>query len=172
MLVKNNFYGDALHDFDVISTGVFRGQNAEPRTCSGLKTFDLAAKNRVQISVNVNVNNLSDLYFFDLRFLEIGNHPNSALRNRHQGLVGLHQLTFLNGAARDKTVLRRENFRVAEFEFGLIVSGLRLFNLRFRNTLKQLDNPLKIREGRREMARLLTVLNEKQRSSQSAAKTA
>jgi len=39
-----------------------------------------------------------------------------------------------------------------------------LFNLRFRNGLKQLDNPLKIRESRREMARLLTVLNEKLRT--------
>ena len=36
-----------------------------------------------------------------------------------------------------------------------------LFNLRFRNSMRQLDNPLKIREGRREMARLLTVLREK-----------
>jgi large subunit ribosomal protein L29 len=44
------------------------------------------------------------------------------------------------------------------------VSELReeLFNLRFRNTMRQLDNPLKIRESRREMARLLTVLREKQ----------
>jgi large subunit ribosomal protein L29 len=40
-----------------------------------------------------------------------------------------------------------------------------LFNLRFRNAMKQLDNPLKIRESRREMARLLTVLHEKQRSA-------
>jgi len=40
-----------------------------------------------------------------------------------------------------------------------------LFNLRFRNSMKQLDNPLKIREGRREMARLLTVLQEKQRAA-------
>ena len=39
-----------------------------------------------------------------------------------------------------------------------------LFNLRFRNTMKQLDNPLKIRESRREMARLLTVLKEKDRA--------
>ena len=38
-----------------------------------------------------------------------------------------------------------------------------LFNLRFRNTMKQLDNPLKIRESRREMARLRTVLKEKER---------
>jgi large subunit ribosomal protein L29 len=40
-----------------------------------------------------------------------------------------------------------------------------LFNLRFRNSMKQLDNPLKIRESRREMARLLTVLNEKERAA-------
>ena len=38
-----------------------------------------------------------------------------------------------------------------------------LFNLRFRNSMKQLDNPLKIREGRREIARLLTVLGQKER---------
>jgi len=37
-----------------------------------------------------------------------------------------------------------------------------LFNMRFRNAMKQLDNPLKIRESRREMARLLTVLCEKE----------
>ena len=40
-----------------------------------------------------------------------------------------------------------------------------LFNLRFRNSMKQLDNPLKIRESRREMARLLTVLEEKRKAS-------
>jgi large subunit ribosomal protein L29 len=47
------------------------------------------------------------------------------------------------------------------------VSELReeLFNLQFRNTMKQLDNPLKIRESRREMARLLTVLKEKERAT-------
>jgi len=37
-----------------------------------------------------------------------------------------------------------------------------LFNLRFRNSMRQLDNPLKIRQGRREIARLLTVLGEKE----------
>ena len=37
-----------------------------------------------------------------------------------------------------------------------------LFNLRFRNSMRQLDNPLKIRAGRREIARLLTVLHEKE----------
>jgi large subunit ribosomal protein L29 len=37
-----------------------------------------------------------------------------------------------------------------------------LFNLRFRNSMRQLDDPLKIRQGRREIARLLTVLREKE----------
>jgi large subunit ribosomal protein L29 len=37
-----------------------------------------------------------------------------------------------------------------------------LFNLRFRNSMRQLDSPLKIRQGRREIARLLTVLREKE----------
>ncbi len=40
-----------------------------------------------------------------------------------------------------------------------------LFNLRFRNSMKQLDNPLKIRAGRRELARLMTILNEKERAA-------
>jgi len=35
-----------------------------------------------------------------------------------------------------------------------------LFNLRFRNTVKQLDNPLKIREVRRDLARMITLLHE------------
>ena len=42
-----------------------------------------------------------------------------------------------------------------------------MFNLRFRNAMKQLDNPLKIRESRREMARLLTVLQEKLQATKS-----
>jgi len=55
-------------------------------------------------------------------------------------------------------------------EIRLRISELReeMFNLRFRNSMKQLDNPLKIREGRREIARLLTVLSEKERAQQKA----
>jgi len=40
-----------------------------------------------------------------------------------------------------------------------------LFNLRFRNSMKQLDNPLKIRESRRELARLMTVMREKEQAA-------
>jgi large subunit ribosomal protein L29 len=37
-----------------------------------------------------------------------------------------------------------------------------LFNLRFRNTMKQLDNPLEIRNVRRDIAILRTILREHQ----------
>ncbi|MBI1797761.1 MAG: 50S ribosomal protein L29 [Candidatus Eisenbacteria bacterium] len=52
-------------------------------------------------------------------------------------------------------------------EIRLLVGELReeLFNLRFRNSMRQLDNPLKIRENRRELARLLTVLREKEQKA-------
>lgn len=52
-------------------------------------------------------------------------------------------------------------------EIRLRVGELReeLFNLRFRNSMRQLDNPLKIRENRRELARLLTVLREKEQKA-------
>src|SRR5258706_13897805 len=35
-----------------------------------------------------------------------------------------------------------------------------LFHLRFRNTMRQLQNPLLLREKRRDVARLETILNE------------
>lgn len=35
-----------------------------------------------------------------------------------------------------------------------------LFNLRFRNSMKQVEDPVRLRRVRREIARILTVLNE------------
>ena len=46
-----------------------------------------------------------------------------------------------------------------------------MFNLRFRNSMKQLDNPLKIRESRREIARLLTIQKQKQAAAGQGAGT-
>jgi len=40
-----------------------------------------------------------------------------------------------------------------------------LFNLRVRNTTKELEDTSKIRQERRELARALTVLNEKLRAA-------
>lgn len=43
--------------------------------------------------------------------------------------------------------------------------GLRqeLFNLRFQHTTHQLENVMRIRQVRREIARVLTIINEKRR---------
>ena len=38
-----------------------------------------------------------------------------------------------------------------------------MFNLRFRNSMRQLQNPLSIREKRRDIARLRTILTEHQK---------
>jgi large subunit ribosomal protein L29 len=50
------------------------------------------------------------------------------------------------------------------------VSGLRqsLFNLRVRNTTKELENSSRLRRERRELARALTVLNERRRTEKAA----
>jgi len=43
-----------------------------------------------------------------------------------------------------------------------------MFKLRFQNAVGQLDNPLKLRTVRRDLARVRTILNEKQRATTSA----
>jgi large subunit ribosomal protein L29 len=47
-------------------------------------------------------------------------------------------------------------------ELGARLRQLReeMFNLRFRNAMSQLDNPLRIREVRRDIARMETLLTE------------
>jgi len=45
-----------------------------------------------------------------------------------------------------------------------------LFRLRFQKSLGQLDNALKIRETRRDIARVKTVLRQKQKQTQAPAR--
>jgi large subunit ribosomal protein L29 len=49
---------------------------------------------------------------------------------------------------------------VPELEVKLRQLREEVFNLRFRNSVQQLDNPLKLREVRRDIARIETVLEE------------
>jgi large subunit ribosomal protein L29 len=49
---------------------------------------------------------------------------------------------------------------LAEINTKLIELQEELFSLRFRNAMKQLDDPLRIRIIKREIARLKTVLSE------------
>jgi large subunit ribosomal protein L29 len=62
----------------------------------------------------------------------------------------------------NKTVHLR-NLTEAELEHKLRELNEELFNLRFRNSMKQLEDPLRIREIRRGIARVKTVIDESRR---------
>ena len=62
-----------------------------------------------------------------------------------------------------KSFRELENLSPVESELRLSELREELFNLRFRNSMRQLDNPLKIRALRRDIARVLTLLRGKQR---------
>lgn len=51
---------------------------------------------------------------------------------------------------------------VEELKDKLKDAKIELFNLRFQLATGQLDNPLRIREARRDIARIMTVIREKQ----------
>ena len=46
----------------------------------------------------------------------------------------------------------------------LISKEEELFNLKIRLSTKQLENPMKVREARRQLARLRTILREKEKA--------
>jgi large subunit ribosomal protein L29 len=52
------------------------------------------------------------------------------------------------------------NLSEAELETKLAQFREELFNFRFRNSVQQLDDPLKLRGTRRNIARIQTLLNE------------
>jgi large subunit ribosomal protein L29 len=66
--------------------------------------------------------------------------------------------------ARDKVVTR--DMTVGEVEQRIADIKKELFNLKFRNSMRQLDNPLQIRYLRRDLARLETALTEHRKGIQ------
>ena len=50
----------------------------------------------------------------------------------------------------------------------LIAKEEELFNLKIQLSTKQLENPMKIREARRHVARLKTILREKEKGSKAS----
>jgi large subunit ribosomal protein L29 len=62
--------------------------------------------------------------------------------------------------ARDLNVTTIRSMEADEIETRIKGLEEELFNLRFRNAMKQLENPLEIRNVRRDLARLKTVLKQ------------
>ncbi|MEP7028578.1 MAG: 50S ribosomal protein L29 [Candidatus Eisenbacteria bacterium] len=57
-----------------------------------------------------------------------------------------------------KSLRELDNLSPVELELRLGELREQLFSLRFRNSMRQLDDPLKIRSARRDIARVLTLL--------------
>ena len=55
-----------------------------------------------------------------------------------------------------------KSLTVADLQSQLVDAKKELFNLRFQNATNQLDNPLKIAETKRDIARVKTVIREKE----------
>lgn len=55
-----------------------------------------------------------------------------------------------------------QNLSVAELEAKLKELKEELFNLRFQHATKQLDNPMRLNQVKKDIARVKTILHEKQ----------
>ena len=64
----------------------------------------------------------------------------------------------------NKFVEELKNKSEAELAKELVAAKKELFNLRFQNATNQLDNTARIKEVRRNIARIQTVITEKARS--------
>ena len=58
-----------------------------------------------------------------------------------------------------------KNTSVAELNAQLVEAKKELFNLRFQNSTNQLDNTARIREVRRNIARIQTVITEAEKNA-------
>ncbi|HTP59213.1 MAG TPA: 50S ribosomal protein L29 [Spirochaetia bacterium] len=70
---------------------------------------------------------------------------------------------------KDNKAEKLRSLTVEELETKLRSLREELFNLRFRNSISQLDNGLKLREVRRDVARMETVLTEHRKGIRSVA---
>ena len=64
----------------------------------------------------------------------------------------------------NKFVEELKNKSVEELNQELVAAKKELFNLRFQNATNQLDNTARIREVRKNIARIQTVITEKSRA--------
>lgn len=53
------------------------------------------------------------------------------------------------------------DFSIPELKEKLVKLREELFNLRFQKTIHKLENPMRIRQVKREIARILTIIQEK-----------
>src|SRR5262245_28641027 len=128
--LKDDFYGDPLHDFDVIACGIFRRKQAEKWTGRSGDAVDVAL---VATSIGIRVENhrLTGPDVPKLRLFEISRDPHVLERNQCQQLLaGLnihsndHRLSHLTGH-------RGNNFCVVKVQLRLLESRALLLDRGF-----------------------------------------
>lgn len=72
--------------------------------------------------------------------------------------------------ARELNIEKVRSMEVDDMEAKVKSIEEELFNLRFRNAMKQLENPLEIRNLRKDLARLKTVIRQAQLEKAAAGK--
>src|SRR5438067_6802584 len=82
-LVEYDLHRDALHDLDVIASGVLRWQKAESGTAARLHAIEVAFEGLARKGIDRDVDWLAGAHQLELRFLEIGSHPDLA-RHEHR----------------------------------------------------------------------------------------
>src|ERR1700739_2302315 len=124
--IENNLYGNALHDLDVVSGGVFRREQAKHRAGGSGNGINVPDKG-LTVGVGFDVSLLARLHIAQLRFLEIGSDPNVLEGHDHQKtLAGLHDLAVFDGLMSGNTVHRSEYLAVAEVELSGVEGRARL----------------------------------------------
>jgi large subunit ribosomal protein L29 len=75
----------------------------------------------------------------------------------------------VEGDVKENRAPKLRTLTVPELEVKLTQMREEVFNLRFRNSVQQLDDPLKLRGTRRDIARIETILQEHRKGIRSVA---
>src|SRR4029077_484210 len=122
LFVEHDLDRHALHHFHIVARGIFRRQQTERRSAAGLNAVNASLQFEARVSVHGNSHRLSRPHTAQLRFLEIGDSPNSWRHECHQCLSHLQVIADCNCLLSHVAIYRRFDFSVAQVEFSLLDS--------------------------------------------------
>src|SRR4029077_9014109 len=122
LFIEHDLDRDPLHHFHIVARGIFRRQQTERRPAAGLNAVNASLQFEARVSVYGNSHWLSRPHTAQLRFLEIGDYPNSWRDECHQCLSHLQVIADSNCLLSHISIYRRFDFSVAKVEFSLLDS--------------------------------------------------
>src|ERR1700726_72493 len=122
LLIEHDLHRHPLHHFHIVARGIFRRQQTERRSAASLNAVNASVQFEARVSVHRNSDWLSRPHTAQLRFLEIGDYPNSRRDKCHQCLPYLQVISDSNCLLSHIAVYRRFDFGVAKVEFSLLDS--------------------------------------------------